>query len=156
MQDQNQEKKTAEYQDLMLHCLEIAENALPEDVPVGALILKNGEIISQAHNRREIDNNPVGHAEILALQEAAKKLGSWRLNDCTLIVSLEPCPMCASAIAQSRIPSIVFGAYDPVEGSCGSQYNLFKTQKTEIIGGILEEPCAKVLRDFFREQKRGY
>ncbi len=143
-------------QDWMSSCLEIAENALPEDVPVGALVLFEGKIIAQACNRREIDQNPVGHAEVLALQQAAQTLGSWRLKNTTLVVTLEPCPMCASAIAQARVGTVVFGAYDPIMGACGSKYQLLGPSefKGEVMGGVLEASCAKLLRDFFREQAR--
>ncbi len=133
-------------------CLGLAENALPEDVPVGAILLYEGEIIAQACNWRERDQNPVGHAEISVLQEASKKLGRWRLTNTTLVVTLEPCPMCASAILQARVAQVVFGAYDPLMGACGSKYHLFNDAraKTRITGGVLEGPCAKLLRDFFR------
>ncbi len=140
---------------LMRTCLETARQALPTDVPVGALLIKggveDGNIIARACNRREADNNPVGHAEMLALQQAAEKLDSWRLNGTLLVVTLEPCPMCASAIIQSRVGRVVFGAWDPVMGACGSRYNLFAdAPQVEVTGGILEGECGQLLRDFFR------
>lgn len=138
---------------LMRTCLENARRALPVDVPVGALIAKDGAIISQAFNCREAQNNPAGHAEVLALQQAAATLGSWRLNSTLLVVTLEPCPMCASAIIQSRVGHVVFGAWDPVMGACGSRYNLFAdAPRIQVTGGILEKECGQLLRDFFRSR----
>ena len=143
-------KKT--HQHWMQACLAIAETALPKDVPVGALLLDGaGNLVAEACNRREVDSDPTAHAEMLVLKAAGKALGNWRLNDCTLYVSLEPCPMCASAIAQARISTVVFGAYDPVMGACGSKLGLLPdSAKCEVIGGILEEPCGELLRSFFR------
>jgi tRNA(adenine34) deaminase len=135
--------------------LSIAQKALPQDVPVGALIVDaEGNILVEAYNRREIDKNPVGHAEILALQMAAEKLEQWRLSDCTLYVTLEPCPMCASAIAQARIGKVVFGAYDPVLGACGSRWNLLEAPvEVPFVGGILESECQDLLVQFFKNKR---
>ena len=114
----------------------------------------DGMIVAEAYNRREIDNNPVGHAEMLALQEAALKLGQWRLTNCTLYVTLEPCPMCASAIAQSRIAKVIFGAYDPILGACGSRWNLLKAPvEVPSLGGILESECQSLLSQFFQKRR---
>lgn len=131
--------------------LKVAETALPADVPVGAVLVRGDQIIAQGANCREKDHNPVGHAEIMVLMEAGQKLGKWRLSDTILYVTLEPCPMCAAAIAQARIPMLVFGAPDPLYGACGSQLNL--CPGLTIIGGILEEPCRELLKDFFGRLK---
>lgn len=131
-----------------------AREALPLDVPVGALLLKDGHIVAQACNRREAERNPVGHAEMLVLQEAAKKLGDWRLSGTTLYVTLEPCPMCAAAISQARVSRVVFGAYDPLMGACGSRYGLLLDgPDVSVHGGIQEEACSALLREFFKARR---
>ncbi len=138
----------------MRQTLEIARVALPADVPVGALLLFEGEVIATGYNRRELDCDPVGHAEILALRSAAQKLGRWRLSETILYVSLEPCPMCAAAIQQARVGAVIFGAYDPLMGACGSHLNLLpNTPDLPVLGGILEEPCSILLKDFFRNKR---
>ncbi len=135
--------------------LTVASQALPLDVPVGAVLVKDGQILAAACNRREMDNNPVGHAEMLVLQQAAKKLGNWRLSGTTLYVTLEPCPMCASAITQARVSRVVFGAYDPIAGACGSRHGLLlDTPDLSVLGGVLEEPCSQILREFFKDARR--
>ena len=135
----------------MSACLAMAMTALPEDIPVGAVVVDaHGQVIATANNRRERDHDPTAHAEVLALREAGKRLGDWRLTACTLYVTLEPCPMCASAIAQARLQRVVFGAYDPVMGACGSVLSLLGGSGTEVIGGILEAECGQLLKDFFR------
>jgi tRNA(adenine34) deaminase len=138
----------------MQEALKAAEEALPLDVPVGAVVVYRGEIIARAYNRREIDSNPVAHAELLALQQAAAHLGRWRLSETTLYVTLEPCPMCASAIQQARVSEVIFGAYDPVMGACGSRWAfLMDASDVAVRGGLLEAPCAALLKDFFREMR---
>jgi tRNA(adenine34) deaminase len=137
--------------------MEIAINEAEQsgdDVPVGALIInQQGEIIAQAHNTREHLDDPTGHAEINAIRQAAEKIGDWRLENCTLIVTLEPCVMCAGAIVAARIPKIVFGAWDERVGASGSLYDLLRDSRlgapVEVIPGILEEKCAEQLRQFF-------
>jgi len=126
-----------------------------DDVPVGAVLVYNNEIIAKAHNRKEQENDPTSHAEILVIKEASQKFQSWRLNNTILYVTLEPCPMCAAAILYGRIPKIVFGAYDPLYGAFGSTVNMCDLIKfnPEITGGILEEDCSRILKDFF-EKKR--
>lgn len=128
------------------------------DVPVGALVVREGQVIASAFNQREEKNDPLGHAELLAISRAATELNSWRLSGCTLICTLEPCPMCAEAILQARIQTLVFGAYDPLSGACGSRYNLFADRKAlappQVIRGILEEECSSVLKEFFRNQRQ--
>ena len=125
-----------------------------EDVPVGALIVnKTGEILSSGKNEREKDNDPTAHAEILAIRRASEKIGNWRLNDLTLIVTLEPCVMCAGAILQSRIKKLVFGAFDQKAGAVGSVWDLLRDpramHKPEVISGVLEDECGQLLKDFF-------
>lgn len=142
------------HDDWMAYALIEAQRALPLDVPVGAVLVYQDEIIARACNRREAENNPVGHAEILALQAAAAHLNQWRLKDTTLYVTLEPCPMCASAIMQARVGQVVFGAYDPILGACGSRYALLMpTAELPVLGGIQEESCAHLLRTFFRQAR---
>ena len=124
------------------------------DVPVGALIVNEvGEIVCLGKNEREKDNDPTAHAEILAIKRAGEKLGSWRLDDLTLIVTLEPCVMCAGAILQSRLKRLVFGAFDQKAGAVGSSLDVIRDaralSKVEVVSGVLEDECAKLLTDFF-------
>ncbi len=124
------------------------------EVPIGAVVVKDDEIISSAYNRRETGKNALLHAETEAIYKACEKLGGWRLWECELYVTLEPCPMCAGAIVNSRIPKIYFGAYDKKNGACGSQINLLtmpENFRPEYEGGILENECTKLIQDFFRE-----
>lgn len=124
------------------------------EVPVGAVVVKDDEIIAEGINRREIGKNALYHAELEAINNACLKLGGWRLWQCELFVTLEPCPMCAGAIINARIPRIVFGASDKKAGSCGSVVNLFDlpyNHKPEVISGVLEEECAETLKDFFKK-----
>ena len=125
------------------------------EVPVGAIIVHKGEIIARAHNLREKNNNARDHAEILVINEACKKLNSWRLDHCELYVTLEPCPMCAGAIINSRIGTVYFGAYDSKGGACGSVVDLFAkgsfNHSPTVYGGIMEDACEEVLKDFFQK-----
>ena len=125
------------------------------EIPVGAVIVKNGEIIARAYNVKEEKNDTTKHAEILAIQKASKKLKAWRLNDCEMYVTLEPCPMCAGALIQSRIKKVYIGALDEKTGACGSVLNLLEDYKfnhqVEIEKGICKEECVKILKDFFKE-----
>jgi tRNA(adenine34) deaminase len=128
------------------------------DVPVGALIVNEaGEIVSFGKNEREKDNDPTAHAEVLAIRRAGEKLGSWRLDDLTLIVTLEPCVMCAGAILQSRLKRLVFGAFDPKAGAVGSSLDVIRDvralSKVEVVSGVLEDECAKLLTDFFATKR---
>ena len=128
------------------------------DVPVGAVVLDEiGRLVGIGSNRRELLSDPVGHAEIVAIKSAARALGKWRLDGCTLVVTLEPCAMCAGAIAQSRISRLVFGAFDEKAGAVGSLMDVLRDpralQKVEVISGVMHEECAKVLSDFFKERR---
>ena len=125
------------------------------DVPVGALIVKDNEIIAQAHNLKEAQNDPAAHAEILAIREAAGRLGSWRLDNTSIYITLEPCPMCACAILYSRIPNVYFGSYDPLYGAFGSALDMTDFIKfyPSVKGGIQEEKCRKLLQSFFKGQR---
>lgn len=128
------------------------------EVPIAALLVHEGEVLAQAHNLRETRQDPTAHAEILVIQEAAAKLGTWRLIDCTLYVTLEPCPMCAGAIVQSRIARTVFGAWDPKAGACGSLMDIPTdprlNHRVQITGGILSAESAALLQDFFQQRRR--
>jgi len=129
-----------------------------KDVPVGAVILNvNGDLISTGNNQRELINDPTAHAEIVAIRHAAKSLGIWRLDGCTIVVTLEPCAMCAGAIAQSRISKVVFGAWDEKAGASGSVWDLLRDpralHKVEVTSGVLEEECGAMLKEFFSEQR---
>lgn len=125
------------------------------EVPIGAVIVYQDEIIASGFNLRESSQSALSHAELIAIEEANKGIGSWRLEDCTLYVTLEPCPMCAGAIVQSRIPHVVYGAYDPKAGCAGTIMNLLDeprfNHQVKVTSGILEEECSKLLTDFFRD-----
>lgn len=141
----------------MKKALELANKAAEiGEVPVGAVVVKksNGEIVGEGYNRREVDKDSIAHAEIIAIENASKKLGGWRLIDCEIFVTLEPCPMCAGAIINSRIERVVYGAMDKKAGSCGSVVNLFDlpyNHKPELTGGILSEECSSILSEFFKK-----
>jgi len=123
------------------------------DVPVGAVVVVDGRIVATRHNERELLHDPTAHAEILALSDAARGLGTWRLDQATLVVTLEPCPMCAGALIAGRVGRVVFGAADPKAGSCGSLYNLCAdprlNHELEVVPGVLGQECGALLRDFF-------
>lgn len=123
------------------------------DVPIGCVIVRQGQIIARGYNRRNADKSVLSHAEIISMKKACKKLGDWRLEDCTMYVTLEPCPMCTGAIINARIRRLCYGAKDPKAGSCGSIVNLFElpyNHKPQVISGVLEEACAERLSGFFR------
>jgi tRNA(adenine34) deaminase len=147
------------YQSLMQQAIAIAQEVKSSgDVPVGALIVNElGEIVSLGKNEREKDNDPTAHAEVLAIRRAGEKLGSWRLDDLTLIVTLEPCVMCAGAILQSRLKRLVFGAFDQKAGAVGSSLDVIRDvralSKVEVVSGVLEDECAKLLTDFFATKR---
>ena len=128
------------------------------DVPVGAVILNaSGDLISVGNNQRELLNDPTAHAEIVAIRHAATALGNWRLDGCIIVVTLEPCAMCAGAIAQSRVSKVVFGAWDEKAGASGSVWDLLRDpralHKVEVTSGVLEEECSAMLKEFFSEQR---
>lgn len=128
------------------------------EVPIGAVIVQNDAVVASAYNLRETEQRSVAHAELLAIDEACKKLRTWRLEDATLYVTLEPCPMCAGAIVLSRVKRVVFGAYDPKGGCAGTLLNLLEFEKfnhqAEVVGGMLEEECGSLLTTFFRELRQ--
>ena len=138
----------------MKQAIKIAKTS-GKDIPVGAIIVKNGEIISKAINQREKRQNAIYHAEILAIKRACRKLKNWRLNDCEIYVTLEPCPMCASAILQARIGKIYYGAYDFLNGAFGSKSDMreIMNYSAEVKGGIMEDECAKLLKDYFERMR---
>ena len=148
------------YEDSMAKAIELARAAASAsgDVPVGAIVLNSdGEVISTGANQRELSHNPVAHAEIIAIQKAASAINNWRLDNCTLVVTLEPCAMCAGAIAQARIPRVVFGAWDEKAGAVGSQWDLLRDprqlHKPEVIAGVMADECAALLADFFQDKR---
>jgi tRNA(adenine34) deaminase len=143
-------------QELMRAALAVAQNAgASGDVPVGAMIINSsGEIVSTGHNERELLSDPTAHAEIVAIRRAAEKVGEWRLENHTIVVTLEPCPMCAGAIAQSRISTVIFGAWDEKAGAVGSVWDLLRDpralNKVEVRGGVLAEECSAMLKEFIQ------
>ncbi|NMA67857.1 MAG: nucleoside deaminase [Desulfitobacterium sp.] len=144
------------HQDYMRLALKEARLAYENgDVPIGAVVVYNQEVIAKAHNEKELRQDPTAHAEILAVQRATKALGGWRLSEATLYVTLEPCPMCAGALVQARLKSLVFGASDFKGGAVGSVTNVLDVNRwnhrIEVIAGVLEEECAQILKDFFRK-----
>ena len=150
--DQNQKNYDEKF--MRKAIIEAQKSAKEMEVPVGAVIVRENKIISRGRNRRETLKNSILHAETEAIIKACKKLGSWRLLDCTLYVTLEPCPMCAGAIINSRIARVVYAAKDQKAGSCGSIINLFDlpyNHKPKLTSGILEDECSRVLTNFFRE-----
>jgi tRNA(adenine34) deaminase len=142
----------------MREALKLARRAAGHgDVPVGACAVKDGVVLGRGRNRRERDSDPTAHAEIIAIRRAAKKLGSWRLDGCTLYVTLEPCAMCAGAIVLSRLPRLVYGAADPKAGFVGSLGDLCRDRRlnhrVDVVSGVLAAECGKILVEFFREQR---
>ena len=124
-----------------------------DEVPIGAVIVHNNEIIARGYNRRNTDKNPLMHAEIIAINEAAKVIGDWRIEDCTIYVTVEPCPMCSGAIVQARIPNVVYGAPNPKAGCGGSVINLLQMEKLNhrcsVKSGVLEDECRAIMKEFF-------
>ena len=145
----------------MARALELAEQAAADgDIPVGAVVLDaDGVIIGEGRNTRERDGDPTGHAEVVALRAAAAATGEWRLTGCTLVVTLEPCPMCAGAIVASRVPRVVLGAWDPKMGACGSVWDVVRDRRSihraEVVGGVREQECGRLLLDFFDQRRDG-
>ena len=143
--------------DFMDKALALAREALEDgEVPVGCVIVRNGDIVGQGRNRRETDKSALAHAEVEAIRQACAALGGWRLWECTLYVTLEPCPMCAGAIINARIPTLVFGAREALTGSCGSVIDLFSENyghRPAVYAGVLGEDCAQLLKDFFQGRR---
>ena len=144
--------------DYMHLALEEARIAAAEgEIPVGAVLVKNGEVIARAHNRRENDHDPTAHAEVLCMRQAARVLGDWRLRDCTLYVTLEPCPMCAGAMVMSQLSRCVYGAADDKQGCCGSVYDLpgdpALSSQTQWQSGVMAEECGELMRSFFSNKR---
>lgn len=146
------------HRDYMKMAMELADRAAAAgDVPVGALVVRDGEIVGKGFNRREAEQNATAHAEIIAINEACERLGRWRLGDCTLYVTMEPCPMCAGAIVLARLQTLVFGCSDSNWGGCGSVFNIAQhptlNHETEVLCGICEEECRGQVRDFFQKRR---
>jgi tRNA(adenine34) deaminase len=146
---------TMRHDDAMEIALTQARAALEhDDVPVGAIVVCNGDVIAARHNERELHDDPVAHAEILALRDAAAHLGQWRLEDCTMYVTLEPCPMCAGALVNARLSRLVYGAHDPKAGAVTSQFELLSGERlnhrVEVTSGVRASESAELLRAFFR------
>jgi len=142
----------------MRESVELARRWLDcDDVPVGALVTHGGRIIGRGYNQREKLQDPTAHAEMIALTAAAAHVGHWRLEDCTMYVTLEPCPMCAGALVLARLPRLVYGAADPKGGASGSLFTITEdprlNHRVETVSGILAEPCAELLREFFRRRR---
>ena len=143
----------------MRRALKLADIASQiDEVPIGCVIVKDNRVIATSYNKREIDNNPLGHAETLAIRKAAKKIGDWQLADCDLYVTIEPCIMCAGAIIQSRIRRVIYGAPDLKGGAFGSSINVLEANninhRPEVIGGVLEKECADIIKNYFKSKRK--
>jgi tRNA(adenine34) deaminase len=153
-------KPTAADEAAVRRALVEAELALPHgDVPIGAVVLDvTGQVIGTGHNRREADQDPTAHAEVLALRAAARQVGAWRLEGCILVVTLEPCAMCAGAAVLARVARVVFGAHDPKAGAVGSLWDVVRdprlNHRPEVVGGVLADECGALIRDFFAEHRQ--
>ena len=152
--------RAASDEDAMRAALDEARAALAHgDVPVGAVALAGGEVVARAHNERELRSDPTAHAELLALRAASEALGTWRLGGVTIVVTLEPCPMCAGALVAARVGRLVFGAPDPRAGACGSLYNLCAdprlNHELQVTGGVLGDDAARLVREFFAVRRGG-
>ena len=147
-----------DYSKYMLEALKEAELAkLEDEVPIGCVIVKDNQIIARAHNQRETTNNPLGHAETLAIKQASEVLNDWQLVDCDLYVTIEPCIMCGGAIIQSRIRKVIYGAPDLKGGAFGSSINILESKninhRPEVIKGVLESECSKIIKDYFKSKR---
>ena len=148
------------YEEAMSKAIDLARAAAVAggDVPIGAIVLNGrGDLIATGANQRELLKDATAHAEIIAIKRASSAMGSWRLEECTLVVTLEPCGMCAGAIAQARMKKVVFGAWDEKAGAVGSQWDLLRDprqlHRPEVVGGVMEEECAQLLKDFFAAKR---
>ncbi len=151
--------KSTNHEQFMTQAYAEAQAALAADeVPVGAVIVRDGQVIAAAHNGREQLRDPTAHAEMVAITQAAATLDSWRLERCTLYVTLEPCPMCAGAILQARVQTVVYGADDPKAGAVRSLFRLLEdsrlNHRVEVVSGVMQEPCGQILTDFFEAKRR--
>jgi len=151
----SQERQDERYMRMAIDAAHIAEEN--GDVPIGAVIVYENQIIGRAYNQREQLTDPTAHAEIIALTQAATFMETWRLHECTIYVTLEPCPMCAGALVLARLDRLVFGCEDPKTGACGSLYDIVRdtrlNHRLEVTSGVLADDCAKVLRDFFARRR---
>jgi tRNA(adenine34) deaminase len=143
---------------MMRRALALASEAAGRgDIPVGAVIYKGDEVVGEGANRRELDDDPTGHAEIVAMRMAGQRLGTWRLHGCSMAVTLEPCPMCAGAMVNARLDRVVWGANDPKAGACTSLYEIHAdprlNHRLEGTGGVLQDECVAILRDFFKSRR---
>lgn len=143
----------------MTEALKEAQKAFDiDEVPIGAVIEHKGEIIGRGYNRRNTEKNPLMHAEIIAINEAAKVIGDWRIEDCTMYVTVEPCPMCSGAIVQARIPKVVFGTHNAKAGCGGSIINLLQMERLnhrcEVVSGIMEDECRDMMKMFFKRFRK--
>jgi len=157
--NQLQEAQQKEDERYMTLALQEAQKAFQlGEVPIGAVVVRREKVIAMAHNLRETNKSATAHAELLAIEEACRVAGGWRLTDTTLYVTVEPCPMCAGAILQARIQRVVFGALDPKAGACGSLLNILQdprfNHQVDIVAGVLEEDCKAIMKDFFRQLRR--
>lgn len=154
MEENNLNERDAAF---MRKTLELLEKCPECEVPVSAIVVCGGEIVGEGVNRRETDSDPTAHAEVVAIRDAAKRLGRWNLSDCELFVTLEPCAMCAGAIVYSRIKRVVFGAYDKRFGACGSKLNVAANpdlnHRAETVGGVLEAECLAPISAFFKSRR---
>jgi tRNA(adenine34) deaminase len=164
MSDERQQDSSSD-EFYMRHALREAQAAFDQDeVPIGAIVVRHdlstgeSQVIGAAHNQRETLRDPTAHAEMIAITQAAEALGNWRLEGCTLYVTLEPCPMCAGAIVLARIPRVVFGAADPKAGAVSTLYQLLSdarlNHRSEVVAGVLAEPCGEILSRFFRAKRK--
>ena len=143
---------------MMQHAIALAKQAEAiDEVPIGAVVFQGDETVGEGFNRKEVDNDPTAHAEMIAISDAAQRLGRWRLQDCTLVVTLEPCPMCAGALVNARMGRIVYGASDPKAGACRTLYEISDdprlNHRCEITSGVLADECAALLSQFFKAKR---
>jgi tRNA(adenine34) deaminase len=142
---------------MALALAEAEQAAVEDEVPIGAVVVRNGQILGSAHNQREQLRDPTAHAEMIAITQAAAALDSWRLEGCTLYVTLEPCPMCAGAIVQSRVKRVVYGADDPKAGAVSSLYQLLQdarlNHRADVVAGVMAEGCGQILSRFFQQKR---
>ena len=156
--DINNDGDCARYEKFMRLAIDALSECPDDEVPVSAIVVCGGEVVSTAVNRRETDKDPTAHAEVVAIRDAAKKLGRWNLSDCELFVTLEPCVMCAGAIVYSRIKRVVYGAKDLRFGACGTALNIADCDKLNhraaIVGGVLEDECLAPIQNFFKKRRK--